>query len=204
MAYAKELTIALGQTVYAGDSESDERVTSQEVRVEVTYVLERDDMDVPLLANVKAAEVQHALVAARQQLRRQEAAETRSVVPPASNGQGLGGNSPFKPGAGTAGSPASARPYGTGTRQGNGYARTQSPAAAVQESQEECITQAQKLAIRSMFTRLSLNEPDARALVHEQFGKWALDALTKEEGKQLLQALQQDEREQTGREPAAH
>jgi len=198
MAYAKELTIALGQTVYAGDSESDERVTSQEARVEVTYVLEQGDMDVPLLATVKAAEVQHALVAARQQLRRQEAAEARPAASPAS-GQGSNGNSPFKPGAG---SPASTRPYGTGTRQGNGYARTQPP--AVQESQDECITQTQKLAIRSMFTRLSLNEPDARALVHEQFGKWALDGLTKDEGKQLLQALQQDEREQTGREPAMH
>ena len=198
MAYAKELTIALGQTVYAGDSESDERVTSQEARVEVTYVLERDDMDVPLLANVKAAEVQHALAAARQQMRRQEAAEARSAASPAS-GQGSDGHSPFKPGAG---SPDSVRPYGTGTRQGNGYARTQPP--AVQESQDECITQTQKLAIRSMFTRLSMNEPDARALVHEQFGKWALDGLTKDEGKQLLQALQQDEREQTGQEPAVH
>jgi cytochrome c553 len=154
MAYAKELTIALGQTVYAGDSESDERVTSQEARVEVTYVLEQGDMDVPLLATVKAAEVQHALVAARQQLRRQEAAEARPAASPAS-GQGSNGNSPFKPGAG---SPASTRPYGTGTRQGNGYARTQPP----------------------------------------------LDGLTKDEGKQLLQALQQDEREQTGREPAMH
>ena len=200
MAYAKELTIALGQTVYAGDSESDERVTSQEARVEVTYVLEQGDMDVPLLANVKAAEVQHALAAARQQMRRQEAAEARSAASPAS-GQSSDGHSPFKPGAG---SPDSVRPYGTGTRQGNGYARTQPPPAAVQEGQDACITQTQKLAIRSMFTRLSLNEPDARALVYEQFGKWALDGLTKDEGKQLLQALQQDEREQTGQEPAVH
>lgn len=204
MAYAKELTIALGQTVYAGDSESDEHVTSQEARVEVTYVLEQGDMDVPLLANVKAAEVQHALSAARQQLRRQEAAETRPATSPA-NGQGSNGNSPFKPGAVASNtSPSSARPYGTGTRQGNGYARTQSSPAAVQEGQDACITQTQKLAIRSMFTRLSLNEPDARALVHERFGKWALDGLTKDEGKQLLQALQQDEREQTGQEPVVH
>lgn len=197
MAYAKELTIALGQTVYAGDSESDERVTSQETRVEVTYVLERDDMDVPLLASVKAAEVQHALLAARQQLRRHEAADMRPAASPVS-GQGSNENSPFKPDTPA----ASSSRNGNGVRQG-GYSRTQTP-AAVQESQDECITQAQKLAIRSMFTRLSLNEPDARVLVHEQFGKWSLDGLTKDEGKQLLQTLRQGEREQTGQEPAMH
>ncbi len=212
MAYAKELTIALGQTVFAGDSQSEERITSQEARVEVTYVLERDDMDVPLLASVKAAEVQHALCAARQQLHRQpepmgrqpDAADMRPVP---STANGHGSDSPFKPGASAANSTAthsagSVRANGTVGRQSGGYNRTTaSPLApAAPEDQAECITQAQKLAIRSMFTRLSMNEPQARALVHEQCGKWALEGLTKEEAKQLLQYLQQGEREQTGRD----
>ncbi len=214
MAYAKELTIALGQTVFAGDSQSEERITSQEARVEVTYVLERDDMDVPLLASVKAAEVHHALCAARQQLRRQpeptfrqsETADERPVPSP-SNGHGSG--SPFKPGASVASSAdthstatqssGSARANGAAGKQGNGYSRT-SAAPAAPEDQADCITQAQKLAIRSMFTRLGMNEPQARALVHEQCGKWALDGLTKDEAKQLLQFLQQGERKHTGRD----
>ncbi len=205
MAYAKELTIALGQTVFAGDSQSEERITSQEARVEVTYVLERDDMDVPLLASVKAAEVQHALCAARQQLGRQpDAAETRPVPAPAN---GHGSDFPFKPGASTASSAAthsagSVRTNGAAGKQGSGYNRTSAaaPAPATSEDQADCITQAQKLAIRSMFTRLSMNEMEARTLVHEQFGKWALEGLTKEEAKQLLHSLQQGEREHTGRD----
>ncbi len=184
MAYAKELTIALGQTVFAGDSQSEERITSQEARVEVTYVLERDDMDVPLLANVKAAEVHHALCAARQQLHRQQEAPDVRPIPSPANGHGNG--SPFKPGA--------------SGKQGNGYSRSTATPPAAPEDQADCITQAQKLAIRSMFTRLSMNEPQARALVHEQCGKWALEGLTKEEAKQLLHSLQQGEREHTGRD----
>ncbi len=199
MAYAKELTIALGQTVFAGDSQSEERITSQEARVEVTYVLERDDMDVPLLASVKAAEVHHALCAARQQLHRQpEAIDTRATPPPV-NGHGNG--SPFKPNlADATQSTGSARANGGAGKQGNGYSRSTATPPAAPEDQAECITQAQKLAIRSMFTRLSMNEPQARALVHEQFGKWALEGLTKEEAKQLLHSLQQGEREHTGRD----
>lgn len=204
MAYAKELTIALGQTVFAGDSQSEERITSQEARVEVTYVLERDDMDVPLLASVKAAEVQHALSAARQQLHRQPDAADMRPVPSPANGHGNG--SPFKPGASAANSAGvhsagSARANGTAGKQGNGYSRSSAtpPAPTAPEDQAGCITQAQKLAIRSMFTRLSMNEPQARALVHEQCGKWALEGLTKEEAKQLLHSLQQGEREQADR-----
>lgn len=205
MAYAKELTIALGQTVFAGDSQSEERITSQEARVEVTYVLERDDMDVPLLASVKAAEVQHALCAARQQLHRQpepmgrqpDAADTRPVPSPAN---GHSSDFPFKPGASATNSTGSARANGTAGKQGNGYSRSSTTPPAAPEDQAECITQAQKLAIRSMFTRLSMNEPQARALVHEQCGKWALEGLTKEEAKQLLHSLQQGEREHTGRD----
>lgn len=205
MAYAKELTIALGQTVFAGDSQSEERITSQEARVEVTYVLERDDMDVPLLASVKAAEVQHALCAARQQLHRQPEAENMRPVPSQANGHGS--DFPFKPGASAANhasthSAGSARANGAAGKQGNGYSRSTAapPAPVASEDQADCITQAQKLAIRSMFTRLSMNEPQARALVHEQCGKWALEGLTKEEAKQLLHSLQQGEREQTGRD----
>jgi len=210
MVYAKELTIALGQTVFAGDSQSEERITSQEARVEVTYVLERDDMDVPLLASVKAAEVHHALSAARQQLHRQpepmgrqpEAENMRPVPSPAN---GHGSDFPFKPGASAANSAGthstgSAHANGAAGKQGNGYSRTSAAPPAAPEDQAECITQAQKLAIRSMFTRLSMNEPQARALVHEQCGKWALEGLTKEEAKQLLHSLQQGEREQTGRD----
>ena len=214
MAYAKELTIALGQTVFAGDSQSEERITSQEARVEVTYVLERDDMDVPLLASVKAAEVHHALSAARQQLCRQaeptvrqpEGADIRPA-PSTTNGNGNGNSSPFKQGASAANSTAThpagnARTNGAVGRQSGVYNHTTAspPAPTAPEDQAECITQAQKLAIRSMFTRLSMNEPQARALVHEQFGKWALEGLTKEEAKQLLQSLQQGEREHTGRD----
>ncbi len=191
MAYAKELTIALGQTVFAGDSQSEERITSQEARVEVTYVLERDDMDVPLLASVKAAEVHHALCAARQQLHRQPEpmgrqpeAENMRPIPSPANGHG------------------STRANGAAGKQGDGYSRSTAapPAPTAPEDQADCITQAQKLAIRSMFTRLSMNEPQARALVHEQYGKWALEGLTKEEAKQLLHSLQQGEREHTGRD----
>jgi len=180
--------------------------------VEVTYVLERDDMDVPLLASVKAAEVHHALCAARQQLHRQpepmgrqpDAADMRPIPSPTN---GHGSDFPFKPGASTANSTStqsagSTRANGTAGKQGNGYSRSSAmpPAPVAPEDQAECITQAQKLAIRSMFTRLSMNEPQARALVHEQFGKWALEGLTKEEAKQLLQSLQQGEREHTGRD----
>jgi len=203
MAYAKELTIALGQTVFAGDSQSEERITSQEARVEVTYVLERDDMDVPLLASVKAAEVQHALCAARQQLHRQQEAPDVRPIPSPANGHGS--DFPFKPGASAANSTAthsasSTRANGAAGKQGNGYSRSTATQAAASEDQADCITQAQKLAIRSMFTRLSMNEPQARALVHEQCGKWALEGLTKEEAKQLLHSLQQGEREHTGRD----
>ncbi len=203
MAYAKELTIALGQTVFAGDSQSEERITSQEARVEVTYVLERDDMDVPLLASVKAAEVQHALCAARQQLHRQP--EPTDVRPAPSPANGHGNGSPFKPGASAANltathSAGSVRTNGASGKQGNGYSRTSAAPPTAPEDQADCITQAQKLAIRSMFTRLSMNEPQARALVHEQCGKWALEGLTKEEAKQLLHSLQQGEREHIGRD----
>ena len=195
MAYAKELTITLGQTVFTGDSESDEKINSQEVRVEVTYVLERDDMDVPLLANVKAAEVQHALTAAKHQLRaRPEPIEAKLAVSVPTSGNGF--NGPPRP------SPGSVTIAG---RAGNGYTRP-APVPPVQDNAPkiEWITKTQKLAIQPMLTRLSLNDHEVRALLDEQFGKKTLEALTREEGHQLLQALQRDEWEPSHREAAAH
>ena len=188
MAYAKDLTIALGQTVFTGDTESDEKINSQEVRVEVTYVLERDDMDVPLLANVKAAEVQHALTAARHQLRaRQEPMEAKSTASSPTNGNGFNGQ--------------------PRTAQGTGYTRP-SPAAAqpVPDTapRTDWITKTQKLAIQPMLGRLGLNDHEVRVLLDEQFGKKTLEALTREEGHRLLQALQQGEWEPNHRETAVH
>ena len=52
MTYPRELTIATGTTVYAGDPESEERIVSREVRVSVTYEIDDDEADVPLLAAV--------------------------------------------------------------------------------------------------------------------------------------------------------
>ena len=138
--------------------------------------------------------------------RQPDAADMRPVPSPAN---GHGNDFPFKPGASVASSAGthstatqstgSAHTNGAAGKQGNGYNRTPAPPAAPEE-QADCITQAQKLAIRSMFTRLSMNETEARALVHEQCGKWALEGLTKEEAKQLLHSLQQGEREHTGRD----
>ncbi len=211
MAYAKELTIALGQTVFAGDSQDEgERITSQEVRVEVTYTLERDDRDVPLLTSVKAAEVQHALTAARHQLRtRQEPTEAKPAVSTLSNGQRYSG----QPRSGQSSNGASSvSPAGTAGRAGNGYTRPASQATPpVQDgiTKPECITKTQKLAIQPMLNRLGLIEHEVRALLEEQFGKQTLDSLTREEGHHLLQALQRGEwepgqREQERREAAVH
>ena len=203
MAYAKELTIALGQTVFTGDSESDEKINSQEVRVEVTYVLERDDMDVPLLANVKAAEVQHALTAARHQLRvRPEPMEAKPAMPSTANGNGFNGQPRT-----AQGNASSASPTATTGRTGNGYTRP-SPAATqpVEDTapRTEWITKTQKWAIQPMLSRLGLSDHEVRAFLDEQFGKKVLDSLTREEGHQLLQALQRGEWKPEHREAVAH
>ena len=69
MAFATELTLTTGQTVYEGDPENDGRIQSREVRVSVTYSLERHDQDTQTVAIAKTPEVEATLAAAWQQVR---------------------------------------------------------------------------------------------------------------------------------------
>ena len=69
MAYPTQITIASGKTVYEGDPESDEGITSRQVQVSVTYQLERADDDLLHVTATKAKEVEAAQEAVWRQVR---------------------------------------------------------------------------------------------------------------------------------------
>ena len=60
MAYPTQITIASGMTVYAGDPQNDEGITSRQVQVSVTYQLERSDADLLHVTALKARELDAA------------------------------------------------------------------------------------------------------------------------------------------------
>ena len=72
MAYPTQITIASGRTVYEGDPDSDEGITSRQVQVSVTYQMERGDEDLLLVTETKAREVDAAQEAVWRQVRREQ------------------------------------------------------------------------------------------------------------------------------------
>ena len=79
MAYPTQITIASGKTVYEGDPENDEGITSRQVQVSVTYQMERGDEDLLAVTERKAKEVDAAQEAAWRQVKREQ---TEMELPP--------------------------------------------------------------------------------------------------------------------------
>ncbi len=84
MAFATHLTLATGHDLPLGEGdETPNKNERQRVSVSITYELERGDLDVPLLATVKASELAHAHRAAAEVLRA-HAFVPHAPVPPRS------------------------------------------------------------------------------------------------------------------------
>lgn len=93
MAFATHLTLATAHNLLLGEGdEMQNRQEMQRISVSITYELERGDLDVPLLATVKASELAQAHRAAAEVLRAHAFSPPAAVC--AGLGKGLEGDEP--------------------------------------------------------------------------------------------------------------
>ena len=201
MAIATEMTLALGRTVYggdpSGDDESDERIEGREVRISVTWRLTDREQDLTVMTSALAEEAERALSeaerTARKGSRKCPGTETNAVrlpaqdQPPAPHGGNGTGPAPGFDGRSSGnGYPAGTARYGSQAPTANGTNGASRPPAYVPS-----ISKAQQLAVQSYCTRHGVPDWELRRLVWERFGKKETRELNKEEGGELLAALQQ-------------
>jgi hypothetical protein len=80
MAYPTKITLTSGKTEYGGSTDG-EGITSRQVRVSVTYELERQDEDLLVVTERKAREVEEAQAAVWRQVRKEQGELGRATPP---------------------------------------------------------------------------------------------------------------------------
>ncbi len=209
MAFAKEMTIATGHTVRLNGDE-------HEIKVSLTYELERDDYDVLLLAAVKAGEVQKAHKAACQQMHSMWTTQrgfADDEAPAELDGDEILEDEDEPPASTVAATfePPPPAPIanghavnGGGQSKGSGFARPtasapqadmpQGPPAEEQPDKpirpgNEPASTPQKIAIRSLAKQAGLDETRFRDFLWDNFETVRLDTLTKYQAALLMLAL---------------
>jgi len=197
MAYPTTLTLASGKTVYEGDPDNDDGITSRQVQVSVTYQLERGDADLLAVTARKAQEVEAAQAAVWRQVRKEQ---TEMELPPGGgppddeddplrgedDGDESGDDPPFydgspdysqdypeDDGSGSMPPPHSLPAQGvpschTGPAGGDGHDTSGHNGSG---GVPPAITKPQKLAIGAQARRLGLSEVALAEIVRERFGK---------------------------------
>lgn len=205
MADATQITIATGTTAYAADPDSEERIASREVRVEVTYQLMPGE-DAALVASIKTAEVEHTRRTVWERLQSRSEGDfdpaAPGLMPPddpfpdETDYEALGAEDE---GEESLGQTPEATPFG-GKRNGPSGV-TVSPAAtnpphsapaqsAPPEAEVMWSTKPQQMAIQSHCKRLGLSGTDLMALLRSRYGKFRIERLTKDEAAQVMRLLE--------------
>ena len=211
MAEATEMTLTGARSARVGEER-------REVRLSVTYALDKAEERMDRACAVKMAEVERGITAAWDALERRgnpetlcdKCVETDRIAPEPAlnspddeeydsyfNGEEDSGEEPDEdePISSPTSAEVSPAPQSIPVHKAPEAAGYRSPvsAAPAPPEPEVLASKVQLLAIRPLLTRLNFNSNDTRDLLQKFFKKWTLERLTRDEANDLLVSLRRGE-----------